>query len=97
MGDTFWYAYGGDVSGPFFESKSDAAADCDDGERPRPVSGDVIDTDGESGESDDGGEPALDEMGYDELKAEAERRGIADDTDLRSKASIREALRDADA
>jgi hypothetical protein len=90
MGDTFWYAYDGDVSGPFFESKSDAAADCDDGERPRPVSGGVIDTDG-------GGDTALDDMNHDELKAEAERRGIADDTDLRSKASIREALRDADA
>ena len=93
MGNTYWYAYDGDVSGPFFESKSDAAADCDDGETPRPVAGDVIDTDGEGGD----GEPALDEMGYEELKAEAERRGIADDTDLRSKASIREALRDADA
>src|SRR6056297_2668176 len=67
MGNTYWYAYDGDVSGPFFESKSDAAADCDDGETPRPVAGDVIDTDGESGESDDGDEPALDEMGYEEL------------------------------
>jgi len=90
MGDTFWYAYDGEVSGPFFESKSDAAADCDDGERPRPVSGDVIDTDGED-------EPGLDDMSHDELKAEAEARGIAAETDLRSKASIREALRDADA
>jgi hypothetical protein len=90
MGDTFWYAYDGDVSGPFFETKADAADACDEGERPRPVAGDVIDTDGEP-------DPALDDMSHDELKAEAERRGIAAETDLRSKASIREALRDADA
>ena len=89
MGKTYWYAYDGEVSGPFFDTKSDAADACDDGERPRPVAGDVIDT--------DGGEPGLDDMSHDELKAEAERRGIADETDLRSKASIREALRDADA
>ena len=93
MSHTYWYAYGGEVSGPFFESKSDAAADCDDGETPRPVAGDVIDTDGEGG----GGEPDLGDMSHDELKAEAEARGIAAETDLRSKASIREALRDADA
>jgi len=97
MSRTYWYAYDGSVSGPFFETKADAADACDDGETPRPVAVDVIDTDGESGESDDGGEPALDDMSHDDLKAEAERRGIADDTDLRSKASIREALRDADA
>jgi len=97
MSQTYWYAYDGTVSGPFFERRDEAAADCDDGERPRPVSGDVIDTDGEGGESGGDGEPALDEMGYEELKAEAERRGIAAETDLRSKASIREALRDADA
>jgi len=90
MSQTYWYAYDGEVSGPFFERRDEAAADCDDGERPRPVSGDVIDTDGD-------GEPALDDMSHDELKAEAERRGIAAETDLRSKASIREALRDADA
>jgi len=90
MSQTYWYAYDGEVSGPFFERRDDAAADCDDGERPRPVSGDVIDTDGED-------EFKLDDMSHDELKAEAERRGIADETDLRSKASIREALRDADA
>jgi hypothetical protein len=90
MGDTFWYAYDGEVSGPFFETKADAADACNDGETPRPVSGDVIDTDG-------GGDTAFDDMSHDELKAEAERRDIAAETDLRSKASIREALRDADA
>jgi len=89
MSQTYWYAYDGTVSGPFFESKSDAAADCDDGETPRPVSGDVIDTDGDGEPA-----PALDGMSHDELKAEAERRGIAAETDLRSKASIREALRE---
>ena len=93
MSRTYWYAYDGSVSGPFFETKADAADACDDGETPRPVAVDVIDTDGEGG----GGEPDLGDMSHDELKAEAERRGIADDTDLRSKASIREALRDADA
>jgi hypothetical protein len=90
MSRTYWYAYDGEVSGPFFETKADAADACNDGERPRPVSGAVIDTDGE-------GDPDLDDMSHDELKAEAEARGIAADTDLRSKASIREALRDADA
>ncbi|MFQ3285493.1 hypothetical protein [Natronomonas sp.] len=97
MGDTFWYAYGGDVSGPFFETKADAADACDDGETPRPVAGAVIDTNGEGGESGGDGDTALDDMSHDELKAEAELRGIADETDLRSRASIREALRDADA
>ena len=92
MGDTFWYAYDGTVSGPFFEHRADAAADCDDGERPRPVSGDVIDTDADS-ETTRGAKP-LDDMSHDELKAEAERRGIAAETDLRSKTSIREALRE---
>jgi hypothetical protein len=90
MSQTYWYAYDGEVSGPFFERRDEAAADCDDGETPRPVSGDVIDTDGED-------ELELGDMSHDELKAEAERRGIAAETDLRSKASIREALRDADA
>jgi len=92
MSQTYWYAYDGEVSGPFFERRDEAAADCDDGERPRPVSGDVIDTDADS-ETTRGAKP-LDDMSHDELKAEAERRGIAAETDLRSKASIREALRE---
>ena len=94
MSRTYWYAYDGSVSGPFFETKADAADACDDGETPRPVSGDVIDTDGGDGEGDGEPAPPLDDMSHDELKAEAERRGIAAETDLRSKASIREALRE---
>ena len=85
MGQTYWYAYSGTVSGPFFETREEAADACDDGETPRPVSGDVID-------ADDGDDVPLDEMSHAELKAEAERRGVAEDIDLRSKESIRDAL-----
>ena len=84
---TYWYAYSGRVAGPFFETKAEAAEACDDGEKPRPVDSDVVDRD------DDGDDVPLDEMGHAELKAEAERRGVADDIDLRSKESIRDALR----
>jgi len=45
----------------------------------------------ESGDADDADEYDL--MAHDELKAEAESRGIAENTDLRSKGSIAEALR----
>ena len=83
---TYWYAYSGRVKGPFFETKAEAAEACDDGEKPRPVDSDVVDR-------DDGDDVPLDEMGHAELKAEAERRGVADDIDLRSKESIRDALR----
>ena len=86
MGQTLWYAYGGRVTGPFFETKAEAAEACSDGEKPRPVDSDVVDRD----DSDD--DVPLDEMGHAELKAEAERRGVADDIDLRSKESIRDAL-----
>ena len=87
MGQTLWYAYGGRVTGPFFETKAEAAEACSDGEKPRPVDSDVVDRD----DSDD--DVSLDEMGHAELKAEAERRGVAEDIDLRSKESIRDALR----
>ena len=87
MGQTVWYAYGGVVKGPFYETKAEAAEACADGEKPRPVDSDVIDAD----DGDD--DVPLDEMGHAELKAEAERRGVADDIDLRSKESIRDALR----
>ena len=86
MGDTYWYAYSGSVDGPFYETKAEAAEACSDGEKPRPVDSDVVDHD----DSDD--DVSLDEMGHAELKAEAERRGVADDIDLRSKESIRDAL-----
>ena len=85
MGQTLWYAYGGRVTGPFFETKAEATEACTDGEKPRPVDSDVVDRD----DSDD---VSLDEMGHAELKAEAEKRGVADDIDLRSKESIRDAL-----
>ena len=44
MGQTYWYAYSGRVEGPFFETKAEAAEACSDGESPRPVSADVIDS-----------------------------------------------------
>ena len=86
MGQTYWYAYSGRVAGPFYETKAEAAEACSDGEKPRPVDSDVVD-------HDDSEDVALDEMGHEELKAEAERRGVAEDIDLRSKESIRDALR----
>ena len=97
---TYWYAYSGRVTGPFFETKAEAAEACDDGEKPRPVADSVlpddatIHADGSVTTPDgDGDDLPLDEMGHAELKAEAERRGVADDIDLRSKESIRDALR----
>ena len=95
---TYWYAYAGTVSGPFFETKAQAADACDDGEKPRPIAGSVlpadewIHDDTDPVEVDDGDGVPLDEMGHAELKAEAERRGVADDIDLRSKETIRDAL-----
>lgn len=47
------------------------------------------DTDAPSG---DGGDVPLDELDHGGLKARAEALGIADDIDLRSKASIREGI-----
>ena len=79
------------MTGPFFETKAEAADACDDGETPRPVAGSVLPDDATI--HDDGDDVPLDEMGHAELKAEAERRGVADDIDLRSKESIRDALR----
>jgi hypothetical protein len=97
MGDTYWYArddYDATPSGPFHADPSDVAVG--EGERLRPIDASVLPDDAEVGASEgDDVEPSLDEMGHDELKAEAERRGVADDIDLRSKASIRDALRDA--
>ena len=105
---TYWYAYSGRVTGPFFETKEQAADACDDGETPRPIAESVLPSDrvlrddsDDSGEQDDAdaeaesddGDVSLDELGHEELKAEAERRGVADDIDLRSKESIRDALR----
>ena len=97
MGQTYWYAYSGRVMGPFYETKAEAAEACTDGEKPRPVAGSVlpddatIHADGRVTASD-GDDVSLNEMGHAELKAEAERRGVADDIDLRSKESIRDAL-----
>ena len=89
MPETYWYAYANDgrSGGPYFETRDECAEACADGETPRPVSGDVIDI-------DDDASDGLDDLTHTELKAEAERQGIADDIDLRSKASIRDALRD---
>jgi hypothetical protein len=96
MGDTYWYArddFDATPSGPFHADRD--AVEVGEGERLRPINASVLPDDAEVGESDDDAEQSLDEMSHDELKAEAERRGVADDIDLRSKASIREALRDA--
>ena len=88
---TYWYAYSGRVTGPFYETKAGAAEACTDGETPRPVADSVLSDDATI--HGDGDDVPLDEMGHAELKAEAERRRVADDIDLRSKESIRDALR----
>ena len=96
---TYWYAYAGTVSGPFFETRDQAADACDGASKPRPIAGSVLPDDATihadgsvTTPDDDDGDVPLDEMGHAELKAEAERRGVADDIDLRSKETIRDAL-----
>ena len=96
---TYWYAYAGTVSGPFFETKAQAADACDGASKPRPIADSVLPDDATihadgrvTTPDDDGDDVSLDEMGHAELKAEAERRGVADDIDLRSKETIRDAL-----
>ena len=96
---TYWYAYAGTVSGPFFETKDQAADACDGASKPRPIADSVLPDDATihadgrvTTPDDDGDDVPLDEMGHADLKAEAERRGVADDIDLRSKETIRDAL-----
>ena len=96
---TYWYAYAGTVSGPFFETKDQAADACDEASKPRPIADSVLPDDATihadgsvTTPDDDADDVPLDEMGHAELKAEAERRGVADGIDLRSKESIRDAL-----
>lgn len=50
-----------------------------------------------SDEPDNEGPEPYKHLGHDELKQEAEERGIAEETDLRSRESIIEALREFDA
>lgn len=81
MAETYWYAYDGrgGVSPPYYKTKADAAAACDEGETPRPVSGDVIDADADGGPDDDGdgGPDASDDRPRDppltELQAQFDR------------------------
>jgi hypothetical protein len=89
-----WYCYdrSGTVSGPFYETRAEAADACADGETPRPVNASVVDADSDT----DGAGDGLDELTHEELKARAEAAGIADETDLRSKSQIIAALREHD-
>ena len=87
-----WYCYSGSVEGPYYNTKAEARANCGPDETARPIHNDVcpdvIDVEGGVvDESDD-----YSEWGHDELKTEAEQRGLADDVDLRSKQSIVDAL-----
>jgi len=95
---TQYYCYSGAVEGPFYDTREEAAKHCDDHETPRPIADsvvggfdDIVDVEGGVVESDS---DDYAEWSHDELKAEAEQRGIADDTDLRSKDSIVQALED---
>ena len=106
MGTTYWYAraqFDASPSGPYYETRD--AVPVADGERLRPIDesvlpddaevrdGDDTDTDGDGGETVPITEvPLADLDSHEALKARAEAEGIADDIDLRSKASIREAL-----
>jgi len=95
---TQFYCYSGSVEGPFYDTREEAAEQCGDGETPRPIADsvvgsfdDIVDVEGGVVESD--GDNYAD-WSHDELKAEAEERGIADEIDLRSKDSIVQALSD---
>lgn len=91
MGDTYWYArddFENTPSGPFHDEPADV--EVGKNERLRPIDASVLPDDDAEGET----ERDLDDMTHDDLKAEAERRGVADDIDLRSKESIRDALRE---
>jgi hypothetical protein len=102
MGTTYWYAraqFDASPSGPYYETRD--AVPVDEGERLRPIDESVLPADAEvrDGDADGGGETVpitevpLDELdSHDALKARAEAEGIAEETDLRSKASIRAAL-----
>jgi hypothetical protein len=108
MGSTYWYAraqFDATPSGPYYERKETAArhTDTESGERLRPIDESVLPADAEVRDGDDapddGGEtvpitevPLADLDSHDALKARAEAEGIAEEIDLRSKASIREAL-----
>lgn len=105
MGTTYWYAraqFDATPSGPYYTARD--AVPVDDGERLRPIDESVLPDDaevrdGDGDSDDDGGEtvpitevPLADLDSHEALKARAEAEGIADEIDLRSKASIREAL-----
>ena len=101
---TQYYCYSGAVEGPFYDTREEAAAECGEDETARPIADsvvsafdDVVDVEGgvvESDADDVVDADVLGEWSHDELKAEAERRGIADEIDLRSKESIVAALSD---
>lgn len=90
---THWYCYSGSVEGPFFETKQEAREALSEGERLRPIADSLVElreADDEEQESEDA--PDYSSMSHDELKAEAKARGIAEETDLRTKETIIEAL-----
>jgi len=102
---TQYYCYSGEVEGPFYDTRERAREECGDGETARPIADsvvaefddDVIDVEG--GPVDDGGGRDGDDYAdwsHDDLKAEAEQRGLADDIDLREKGTIVAALNDDD-
>jgi len=105
MGTTYWYAraqFDASPSGPYYKTRE--AVPVAEGERLRPIDESVLPADAEireadADETDDESdvvpitEVPLSELdSHDALKARAEAEGIADETDLRSKASIRAAL-----
>ena len=96
MGRNYWYEYEqtAEPSGPYYESQTDAIEDADDPTHVRPIdesvlvaNAEIIHADGEESADVD-----LEALSHDELKAEAERRGVAEEIDLRSKESIIDAL-----
>jgi len=89
-----WYCYSGAVEGPFYNTKQEARDQCGPDETPRPINNDVCPdvVDVAGGVVDDDSGDDYSDWSHDDLKAEADARGIADDVDLRSKQPIIDAL-----
>ena len=89
-----WYCYSGSVDGPYYNSKAEARANCGPDETARPIHNDVCPDviDVEGGVVEDETDDDYSEWSHDELKTEAEHRGLADGVDLRSKQPIVDAL-----
>jgi len=95
---TYWYARSATdptPSGPYFEEKDAVPVDDDAGERLRPIDDSVL-PDGAEVRGESEPTESLGDLSHDELKERARESGIAEETDLRSKDSIIDALQSAE-